>query len=167
MGALNDKMLFSAYEPEHGNELWISDGTSDGTALVADIIPGVNTDPPTSLGVYLGKLFLSVPAANGTSSFWVSDGTGPGTQQLATIEPGSLTEFNGKLYFRAFNRAHSQYEIWVSDGTPAGTALASDINFRFGFDSATVLNNRLYYYNMDETQPGLWSTDGTAAGPTS
>ena len=33
-------LFFGAYEPSHGNELWQTDGTTEGTRLVADIQPG-------------------------------------------------------------------------------------------------------------------------------
>ncbi|MCA9262187.1 MAG: hypothetical protein KDA61_23375, partial [Planctomycetales bacterium] len=34
-------LFFSANDGVSGRELWKSDGTSEGTALVADILPGV------------------------------------------------------------------------------------------------------------------------------
>src|SRR5690554_1787662 len=41
--------------------------------------------------------------------------------------PYSLTELNGKLYFRA-NDGTNGYELWVTDGTSAGTQMIKDIN---------------------------------------
>src|SRR5262249_4710026 len=34
------RLFFAATEPDHGTELWWSDGTEQGTALYQDILPG-------------------------------------------------------------------------------------------------------------------------------
>ena len=56
-------MYFSAYDGVHGRELWQSDGTGAGTAMVADINPG-------SVGSSYGG-FTNV---NGTLYFSADDG---------------------------------------------------------------------------------------------
>ena len=38
--AYNDQFIFAAEDADHGSEIWISDGTSEGTRLLADINPG-------------------------------------------------------------------------------------------------------------------------------
>ena len=38
--AADQQFVFSAYDPEHGRELWVTNGTSAGTRLVKDINPG-------------------------------------------------------------------------------------------------------------------------------
>lgn len=43
-GALGSAIFFSAYDEEHGEELWVSDGTEAGTYLVADIWPQSTPD---------------------------------------------------------------------------------------------------------------------------
>ena len=35
----NGELYFGAFDPDHGRELWKTNGTSDGTVLVADIFP--------------------------------------------------------------------------------------------------------------------------------
>jgi len=36
-------LFFAAFDPKHGEELWKSDGTPEGTVLGADISPGPGT----------------------------------------------------------------------------------------------------------------------------
>jgi len=38
--------FFNAYEPSNGNELWRTDGTTDGTRLIEDVIPGAESSNP-------------------------------------------------------------------------------------------------------------------------
>lgn len=46
--AVHGKLYFSASDAEHGEELWQSDGTTDGTAFLADVLPGTESAWPYS-----------------------------------------------------------------------------------------------------------------------
>jgi ELWxxDGT repeat protein len=116
---------FAPDDGQHGSELWRSDGSELGTALVKDIYPGepsgtfLGPSLPQSL---IGKLILSSTDPTAGNEPWVSDLTSAGTQPLADTEPGELSgspwQFirnHGRVYFGSANR------LWVTDGTPAGT----------------------------------------------
>ncbi len=89
----NDQLYFTADDGENGGELWVSDGTTEGTQLVKDILPGSGN----SYG-----------------------GSSPG--YYGAPSPRYLTEFNNKLYFEARDGENGG-ELWVSDGTTDGTQL--------------------------------------------
>ena len=135
----NGILYFSADDGgEAGRELWRSDGTTAGTALVKDIYPGMSLDPntgydtpnasnPAGLTSVNGLLFFSARADTGTE-LWQSDGTAAGTVLVADINPGSasaapvgLTAVNGTLYFSADDGAHGT-ELWTLETGPAQTA---------------------------------------------
>jgi ELWxxDGT repeat protein len=50
--------FFVASTPQAGRELWRSDGTEAGTALVRDVLPGPSGSDPRSLVAVNGTLFL-------------------------------------------------------------------------------------------------------------
>ena len=62
--------------PATGLELWRSDGTSDGTMLVKDILRGVDSSSaPEMLQVVNGTLFFSAQLSVVGRELWNSDGT--------------------------------------------------------------------------------------------
>ncbi|MCE9525777.1 MAG: hypothetical protein K8R36_06955 [Planctomycetales bacterium] len=151
----------------HGAELWKTDGTSGGTALVKDINPGLASSSPGRLTDVNGTLFFE--ANNGVSGWelWKSDGTPEGTVMVKDIRPGSGTSYiefptnlNGTLFFRAVDGVHGA-SLWKSDGTAAGTVLVKECNP----SQLAVMNDKLYFSGGDtKTGDELWTSDGTAAG---
>jgi ELWxxDGT repeat protein len=140
----NGAIAFVGYSDEQGNELWRSDGTAEGTRLVADILPGTQSSLPSNMLVFDGKLYFSANDGQSGAELWVSDGTTAGTQQVRDIYPGPLgstprggTASNiwsayplattGAFYFAANDGIHGS-ELWRSDGTSAGTTLVKDLS---------------------------------------
>ncbi len=124
-------MYFVATDPQHGMELWGTDGSSGGTRLVKDIKAGTRGSYPAGLVNIGGTLFF---AANGTGGreLWKTDGTSTGTVRVKDIapagpsDPSGLTAMGDTLVFAADDGTHGR-EPWTSDGTAAGTKLLRDI----------------------------------------
>jgi ELWxxDGT repeat protein len=53
---LHDTLFFAATDGAHGVELWRSDGTAEGTAMVKDIAPGAAGSSPAHLVVIGARL---------------------------------------------------------------------------------------------------------------
>ena len=86
----NGKVYFSAQDGTSGTELWVSDGTPNGTTLLKDINPGSSSSSnPDQFLVANGKLFFRAMDASGYE-LWVSDGTPNGTTLLKDINPREL-----------------------------------------------------------------------------
>lgn len=183
----NNKLFFIANDGVHGSELWITDGTETGTMMVKDICP-----PGSGLGGYgsanqlytfNGKVYFA-GRDNSTSQgghdveLWCSDGTEAGTYMVKDIRPdessspANFCEYNGKLYFEAYDGAQNQGghsgELWVTDGTEAGTYLLKDIALVQESEvpsQLTVCNGKMFFTTDDGTHgKELWVTDGTETG---
>jgi ELWxxDGT repeat protein len=71
--ALNDRLLFSAYDVEHGRELWMTDGTIAGTRLVADVLPGPASSEPELYGKFEDVLVFTADDGVHGRELWALD----------------------------------------------------------------------------------------------
>ena len=167
----NGSLYFIADDGENGEELWVSDGTSDGTQLLKDINPGSESSFPGNYAYnfnynnfteFNGKFYFGADDGENGGGLWVSDGTSEGTQLVKDFNPNSenngsffhqnLTEFNDQLYFTVDGK------LWVSDGTSDGTQLVPDITSND--DSGLVANNLIVF----DEQLFFSGSDGLTGG---
>lgn len=80
---------FVADDGVHGFELWRTDGTEEGTVMVADINPGASGSNPWHLTAVGGLLFFAADCGQTGVELWKSNGTTAGTVRLTDIAPGS------------------------------------------------------------------------------
>jgi ELWxxDGT repeat protein len=136
--ALGPRLLFSAGAGEdgrpgdpHGEELWISDGTAQGTGMVRDLRSGSKGSAPGELGVLDGRLYFAADDGTHGRELWHSDGAGLTVLQelvpgVAGSSPQELTALSGRLFFSAETPGRGR-EPWMSDGTAAGTVPLAEL----------------------------------------
>jgi ELWxxDGT repeat protein len=177
-----DRLFFNANDGVHGQEPWMSDGTSTGTRLLRDVIPAP-TGPFAdgflkAMAVGDTLFFVAEDPDSGPYSgtfgeqLWKTDGTAAGTVSLAQIgnaccdrETTFLTDFNGLAIVTKRLGCCGHYGFFRSDGTPEGT---------FYFDrccnsfNLTKLNGELYFFHHPfepaEGTAELWRSDASATG---
>lgn len=144
---------YNPFDPQYDpRQLWKSDGTLAGTALVREWpVPhvccehwsGIWLDDIKSLTSSGERLFFSL-TSDDACNLWASDGTSGGTipvgdfyrpgaflcglpaVQLGNQEPTPPYWWNGRAFFAASTDA-AGLELWASDGTPTGTQLLADL----------------------------------------
>ncbi|HPJ39702.1 MAG TPA: hypothetical protein PLT75_14765 [Spirochaetota bacterium] len=170
----SDRLFFNADDGTHGDELWLSDGSSGGTMLVKDINSTTIADPstPWEFTVAGGNLYFTANKAENGTELWTTDGTAAGTTIVADINPGTgdsliqnLTEFNGELIFQAQDNPLNGRELWKSDGTT--TQMLKDIYIVTNQSSYPLFfkefNSKLYFTATTSAEgQEMWATDGTA-----
>jgi ELWxxDGT repeat protein len=175
--AFGDVTLFKAFDGfGESADLWRTDGTEEGTALVKDIFIGGNSrlGRPISLGTAV--VFGANDGVSGLE-LWRSDGTASGTTLVKDIWPGSewsgpedLFPVGSVAFFHA-DDGLSGRELWRTDGTEAGTFMVKDINagpgHSLGGPFSAVVDGVLYFAANDGVNGNeLWRSDGTEAGTT-
>jgi len=173
-------VFFTAIDGVTGFELWVTDGTAQGTHLVKDIIPGSGTASyPRALTAVGSRLFFQVDDGVNGTELWVSDGTSPGTYLVKDINPTGdsepsdrlgngepMTAWNGRAIFAAEDGVHGR-ELWVSDGTLAGTFIVRDIRPGSPDGDPWFLTDvgAFFLFSANATGVGreLWRSDGTTA----
>jgi len=183
---VNGVLYFRPDDGVHGDELWKSNGTGQGTVLIKDINPGAAGSELQEFISVNGVLFFRANDGVHGTELWKSDGTENGTVMVKDIQPGqesgilsTLFASNGTVYFQANDGTHGT-ELWKSDGTEAGTILLKDIypgvatsGFNAGNpysgnpDNFASANGIVYFAASggDNTHE-VWKTDGTVAGTT-
>lgn len=173
--ATNSRLFFVANDGVHGFELWTSTGTSAGTSLVRDILPGAAEGPPYNLVAIGDKLFFALK--NTSAGLWTSNGTEAGTVLVKALDvapnqgvPYLTTLVVNKQLFFVASDGVSGIELWRSDGSPAGTQLVKDINQ--GADNSNPLyltySGGKVFFAAESAGANsgwtLWKSDGTSAG---
>ncbi|MCB0363697.1 MAG: hypothetical protein KDD35_13300, partial [Bdellovibrionales bacterium] len=168
----NQLAFFEASTSGEGYELWRTDGTVEGTYLLKDINPGINSSSISFKG-QIGNYVLFQALVDGEGrELWVSDGTSAGTTLLVDLVPGvnspdlkGFYEYQGALYF---GFGQTNVELWRTQGTPATTSLV--LRTATGSGSYNIhyfmeFNGELFFQGYDSTnRVELWRTDGTSLG---
>lgn len=175
--------FFAATDAEHGEELWVTDGTQQGTRMVKDIVSGSQSSDVCYLTRFNDKVVFAATTDDYGTELWISDGTEAGTymvkdiHEISSSNPRGFTQVNEtQVIFAAQDfesEIHSedgaQWWLWVTDGTEEGTKLIKKCMMKFpGQDNFTWKTpycrvGRKVFFKADDvegTMGGeLWVTD--------
>lgn len=170
----NGKLFFDAVGSNGLYNLYVSDGTDPGTALIRNgiLLVGGHGGIHPILGT---NIYFDSDNGTGTGNgLWKTDGTTTALVKgdiIASEVPGMYAVMNNKLYLNV-GEATTGTELWVTDGTTAGTNIVKNLRadgggvFSSGNPKAmTVYNGKLYFSGSDDTHgEELFVTDGTEVG---
>ncbi len=146
MTVYNSKIYFSAADDTHGQELFMTDGTAGGTALVKDMRPGTDPSVPYEIVVHNGLLYM---LNSYNREMWKSDGTTAGTQLVATAPESA--RFGAIWNNRIYIISNTNQYLWQSDGTAStiGYATATNATGLIGINGTdaklTPYNSALFF----------------------
>jgi ELWxxDGT repeat protein len=157
-------VVFSAETAQLGREPWFSDGTANGTRVVADVQPGPGSSDPHGFAPSGGAgtfLFAAQATPGDTEVHRAMSPTGP-VALVRDVRPGptgsdprEISAFGiGRWFFLADDAAGAP-QVWSTDGTDAGTSQVST----FGVDAEPRDLTTAYSF------PGfIFSANGDGAG---
>ena len=179
---LGDLFLFANEDAEHGREMWRSDGTPEGTRILADgaagRTPGAGSSPTILKRRGNGVFFFAHEPEVGYQP-WVSDGTAAGTRRLGVVVaeedpfPSSGPPYAEPLvvgtdvYFLA-DQPSGRLELWRAPAAGAPVRLLAPPRESADFDVARLvrLGDSVVMLASGRSGDlgGVWISDGTAAG---
>jgi ELWxxDGT repeat protein len=165
LASVGNFLYFQSDDNVHGTELWKTDGTPNGTAMLRDINPGSDFDssfweslaapemensfffaPPT-VGAYLEDMGLWKTNGTSASTIFIKD---PAQYpHTGNIKFGAIYNNEAYFYFSEYfdSSQVNRHELWKTDGTTAGTVKVKNFN-REKINSASffVLGDSLFFW---------------------
>lgn len=131
-----NKVYFNGLYSEIGREIYVTDGTEEGTQPVKDIAPGNSSGVSgyTYFMVYNDIFYFKANDNIHGEELWRTDGTEEGTWMVKDIYPGAQSG-----------------------------VITSNCTYN-SIKNYAVLNGFLYFVAEDSTGKGIWKTDGTETG---
>ncbi len=175
IGAFGTGALFRGTDLAGAAGLWVTDGSTGGTAgLNVAGVPATGLSPTAIAFLGSVAVFAGTDAA-GHQGLWVTNGTAAGTSELtvagaasAGLAPTGMTSL-GTIAVFAGTDTHGHQGLWVTDGTAAGTAelsvVGSSASGLTPLHITALGGGRAMFAGCDATGAlGLWVTNGTTAG---
>lgn len=171
--SLGDVALFvGRLEDRENGELWRSDGTPEGTFLLADLCAGPCDSVYAPIGTVGGHHLFSARLTSTAREDWLfrTDGTVAGTSVVAgpfsELEPfGTAEEF---LFFRVEELEGSSIHSWLVRWRPGGALeVLGQVDRAIAYDivasgSRLFLSGTGALWMVDGTEDGIRSVDGFA-----
>ena len=170
--SVGDKLFFSAESDDYGAELYVSDGTSEGTGIYLDTNPGEDDGEVNQLYTHNGFLYFQAETPSDGIELWKlnpEDGTYEQWDLLAgsgDSYPFFFHDFEEGFFFYAADEFG--YEPFFSDGTESGTVMLADINPEESAISThyaiTIGDNLIFIGRPADDNLQLYATNGTPEG---
>ena len=163
---------FTASDPATGSELWKTDGTPEGTAMVADLAIGSKSSTPDVLVEVGGQLFFIAQTGSGNlpRRLFRTDGSALGTVKLSDLElrKEGLGVLQDRVYFIG-EEGTKTISLWRTTADGNGVELVKDITTNYYIQNTDPYfyswNGRLYFsMDCNSSDYCLWSTDGSTEG---
>ncbi|RKH88309.1 HYR domain-containing protein [Corallococcus sp. AB045] len=171
--------LSNVYDPKSSirvGELWVTDGTPQGTRSLQEWLPPSTSIDPLSLRATPHRLFFTARTPGARFQLWTSDGTREGTHLTRELPPDRIhgvgyqtpiIPVGDSVLFTVLGTGGLPAELWKSDGTEAGTVpiknVAADSAYVTAGGSAR-LGDTVFFTASGPAGEELWRTDGTEAG---
>ncbi|MEZ5989059.1 MAG: hypothetical protein R3F30_08040, partial [Planctomycetota bacterium] len=175
---LGKYVAFVGRDPTNGREPWISDGTTAGTGLLADLTVGSGSSDVRELVVWNGRLFFVLHTSAG-DKVYTSDGTTPGTRPLFDVTASSATGAGflfgwkptaGLLYYAADDGAGKR-GLWCIDPVSAQPRFLKQEGgwgpgpaFRLDRIAAEHGGGLMFAGSDSASGTELWFSDGSTTG---
>jgi ELWxxDGT repeat protein len=158
-------VYFAAIDPAHGREMWRTDGTPEGTSLVADIHPGPADSDPTMPMAFRDGVLFSAYDDQGTA-IWRAGADIDGAVPVTRGDVWPLAISGGRI-LATQNVSSGRQRLVEVDPDSGGVRAVGDL----GAGAHAILHSfdldGTLFFTVDrrrQARTELWATDGTDEG---
>ena len=153
-------ITFCGNDGTSGEEPWETDGTAQGTRMIADVRPGAEGSAANQFTAVGGDLFFTADDGTHGREPWISNATG--TSLLRDFNPGNSSSYpreffdvGGHLIFHAQDDPVVVGGFWVTDGVEVRKLMA-----KAGPQSGKLGVGLLFAGTTTANGEEVWWTDG-------
>lgn len=152
--------IFTAEDGVHGRELWITDGTTDGTRLIVDLQNKGKGSLPNGFAVAGDQLFFVAQEATSDYDLWVADAKGQGAHKVSPHGPSRLYPLGDRVVYSVRDSTTNE-TLWWSTNGEAPEPFHPELEIA---DMSSIGDK--VYFSGDDGLNGLepWVSDGTPEG---
>jgi ELWxxDGT repeat protein len=179
---LNNKLLFRHPHPDSGSEMWISDGTVNGTKKLQNAGQTNRIINVTSFYKHQNQVYFTANNQDWGGDLWKSDGTEANTSRVQTGMPydwvyqpvrstasgPQAVSIGANFFFEGNYYQPNSTELWKSNGTHAGTSKIKTFNgtdLTLSLSSANIFGSKFHFTVTDNSDNSTaWISDGTESG---
>lgn len=144
---IGNRMIFSAFSPANGNELWVSDGTKANTKLLKDIVPGYQSSYSSDFTKTGDFLYF---VANG-SEVWKTDGSPSGTRKLLRSDSTLNLNIVSEKLLVTFRNANTQRYSFAWLNSDGHTDFLNEDATTFRYSGGNL------YYGLHDSTSKKWT----------
>ena len=153
----NNKIYFSADDSSGSNtpgsvdlgaEIWVTDGTANGTTFFKDLRTGSDSSSPSFFFTLNGTMYFSANTGNGNVLF-SSDGTVEGTVDIGGAFVFNARELGGLIYYINTTDSNGLYQFDGTTQTKVANTGTEHVNFIGAV--ITAFNGKIYGYGFTAT----------------
>jgi ELWxxDGT repeat protein len=162
-------LFFVADDGMHGDEIWVSDFTTEGTELLMDMVPGTDSAYPANLTTVSDGIAFAAYLYDSRELWW-TNGSLINLVDVAfgsfSSSPASITAYANGVLFAADGNDGAGRELWFSNLHITGTERVADIYTEQPGSSDprefTRVNGTTVFAASEESMGAeLWTTDGS------
>lgn len=179
---LNNKLLFRHPHPDNGSEMWVSDGTINGTQKLQNANQTNRIVNVSSLYKHQNQVYFTANNLDWGGDLWKSDGTEANTLRVQTGMPydwvyqpvrsttsdPQAVSIGNNFFFEGNYYLPNSTELWKSNGTHEGTSKIktfSGTGLTLSLSSDNAFGSKFHFKLTDNNNNTTsWISDGTESG---
>jgi ELWxxDGT repeat protein len=169
---LGETAFFSADDGVSGRELWVSDGTPEGSELI-DLHSGSGASSPAQFTLFEDEIWFVANTPATGYELWRSDGSATGTQPYEIIPgndssyPSQMVVLGSSLFVVAYDDLLGEQLFRIADGGSPAVLLDVANESYLSPEELVVAGNRVYFFGSTAaTGQELFSVDEDDLEPT-